>query len=258
MGPSPVVTVVIPCYNGEAYLESAVRSVMDQTFGDWHLVLVDDASSDGTLRLAEQLAERAARMSVVALSENRGRCYARNRGSQVNRSEFVAFLDQDDRYDPEFLSATLQVLQDRPYVDAARALPQLSVDVKPEQYRSIAESLMNTTVFRRKAFEFIGGWPDRPFFREAKYGGEDIALRNLFTMIFTEAVLHRPLYHYSHRPGNALDQFLARSDVEDGKLVLRSEHDEGQKMVQEVSQLKQEFAIRLRQFIYEHFSGKLP
>src|SRR5207253_2468449 len=94
----PVVTctIVIPCYNAEPYLEAAVDSVLAQTYQDYHLVLVDDASQDATLALAHRLARDRAKISVVALPENRGRCFARNAGTEVTRGPYVCFLDQDD------------------------------------------------------------------------------------------------------------------------------------------------------------------
>jgi succinoglycan biosynthesis protein ExoO len=83
--PHATCTVVIPCFDGQAYLEAAVRSVQRQTFRDYHLVLVDDASRDGTLALARRLAAEDPRITVVALAKNRSRSAARNRGAEATR-----------------------------------------------------------------------------------------------------------------------------------------------------------------------------
>ncbi|MCA9069268.1 MAG: glycosyltransferase family 2 protein, partial [Planctomycetaceae bacterium] len=156
---TPLCTVVIPCHDGEAYLEAAFQSVMNQTFRAFHLVIVDDASQDGTLALARRLAHGHNNVTVVDLPQNQGRCYARNVGTRINRSPFVSFLDQDDSYHPEFLQTTIQTLHSHSEIDAVRVMPNVSVDVHPVQYKSISDSLANTMVFRRKAFEFAGGWP---------------------------------------------------------------------------------------------------
>src|SRR5262249_37792953 len=108
--PYTTCTVVIPCYNGEPYLETAVRSVRAQRFADYHLVLVDDASQDGTRALARRLAAEGPNTTVLELPENRGRCCARNRGAEATRGPYLAFLDQDDSYHPDFLLAAVGIL----------------------------------------------------------------------------------------------------------------------------------------------------
>lgn len=255
---SPACTVVIPCFNGEEVLEGAFESVMAQRFREFHLVMVDDGSTDGTRRLAERLAAGLPNVSVIALPENRGRCHARNRGARERRTEFVSFLDQDDGYDPEFLAVTIDLLRQQPGIDGVRVLPRVAVAMHPIQYESISGSLANTIVMRRYAFEFVGGWPDRPLFRELTVGAEDIALRNLFMMVFYEALVHRPLYHFSHRPGNALDEFLARTEVVDGELVFRAGHEDNRRIRAELKALRLAFARRLRDFIQQNAAAIEP
>lgn len=228
---------------------------MNQSFRDFHLVMVDDASQDGTLSLAQKLAQGHTNVTVVSLPENRGRCFARNYGTTVAQSSFLAFLDQDDSYHPDFLHSTIQILQNHNEVDAVRVLPNVSVDMHPLQYKSISDSLANTMVFRRQAFEFLGGWPEGEIFRELAYGGEDVALRNLFLMIFREGVLDKPLYNYNYRPGNALDLFLSRSEVINDQLVFHSGQEDSQRLREEIGKRKQAFAAKIREFIYQQFQS---
>lgn len=250
--------VTIPCHNGEAWLAAAFESVMRQTYSDFHLVLVDDASQDATLELAHRLAGNRSDVTVISLAKNSGRCAARNKGARAVDSPFIAFLDQDDSYAPDFLRVSLETLAKYPQIDAARVLPKVSIDVHPLQLESIATSLANTMVFRRTAFEFIGGWPESDVFRRYACGGEDVALRNLFLMIFREGAVDLPLYNYSHRPGNALDLFLQRSMVIGEKLVFRSDDDERQIIRDEIGCLKQGLADKLRQFVYDHHTRRRP
>lgn len=98
------VSIVIPAYNAEAFLEDTIRSVQAQTLADWELVVVDDGSSDGTHALACSLAAAEPRMRVIRQA-NGGIARARNAGlaALAPGTEFVIFLDNDDLWEPEAL-----------------------------------------------------------------------------------------------------------------------------------------------------------
>ena len=108
---SPTVSVIMPAYNVQAYLEDAIRSVMNQTFQDWELVVVDDTSTDNTPNILQALAKEEPRLVVERLAKNRGVGYCRNRALELAKSRFVAFLDSDDRWHPEKLSHQLAFMQ---------------------------------------------------------------------------------------------------------------------------------------------------
>jgi glycosyltransferase involved in cell wall biosynthesis len=248
--------VVIPCYNAGSDLEAAVASVLSQTYRDFHLVLVDDASTDGTRALARRLAGGQPNISVVELPENRGRCFARNRGTEAASGPYVAFLDQDDTYHPEFLQVTVWALSQSPDLDAVKVLPHITVDIDPVRYNAVAESLVTTSLIRRSAFEFLGGWPEGKVFREHPGGCEDIAFRQLFASCFNLGCVGTKLYHYTHRPGNALDQFLRRSAVIDGKVVYPEAQEGDAQVKAEVRRLEELLRQRVRRVILERLGGR--
>lgn len=88
-------SIIIPCYNVAPYVERAVRSVQEQAFGDWELILVDDGSADGTLSVLRRLEAADSRIRVIA-QENSGVSAARNAGLRAARGEYVHFVDADD------------------------------------------------------------------------------------------------------------------------------------------------------------------
>jgi len=90
----PLVSVVIPAYNCGAYVEEAVESALCQTYDALEVIVVDDGSTDAT---REKLSRFGDRIRVIH-QENRGSSSARNRGLELSRGEFVAFLDADDRW----------------------------------------------------------------------------------------------------------------------------------------------------------------
>src|SRR5262245_15648648 len=105
----------MPTYNSARYLASTVDSVTAQTFEDWELVLLDDGSSDTTVQLSQQLADGNPKIRA-AVGSHGGPAVARNEGLRHSdpRSEFVIFLDSDDRWEPDALETLLEVLKDNP------------------------------------------------------------------------------------------------------------------------------------------------
>lgn len=95
-----MISVVIPLYNKEKYVERTLRSVLNQSYTDYEVVVVNDGSKDGSVAVVEAIADQRIR---IVNQENRGVSAARNRGVEESRSEFVAFLDADDEWTPDHL-----------------------------------------------------------------------------------------------------------------------------------------------------------
>jgi glycosyltransferase involved in cell wall biosynthesis len=111
------VTVVVPCYNCGATIERAIDSIRAQTRLPQQVILVDDASRDGTHELLDRLQrESAGWIEVVLLDRNRGPAVARNAGWERAKGEFVAFLDADDAWHPEKIQRQFSFLRDHPEV----------------------------------------------------------------------------------------------------------------------------------------------
>jgi glycosyltransferase involved in cell wall biosynthesis len=119
----PRVSIVIPTFNSSAYLASTIKSVLDQTFDNWQLLLSDDGSTDGTLPLAERLVADDDRISLIRGTHG-GTAAARNLGLQSSdpRSEFVVFLDHDDTWEKDALIVLIQALEGAPECGAAYGL----------------------------------------------------------------------------------------------------------------------------------------
>jgi len=101
---APLVSVVMPVWNAEATLGEAVASVRAQTLPDWELILVDDASTDGSPGLIARLAAAEPRIRPIRRATNGGAAAARNAAIAASRGRLVAFLDADDRWYPEKLA----------------------------------------------------------------------------------------------------------------------------------------------------------
>jgi GT2 family glycosyltransferase len=101
----PWVSVVIPVYNGQRFVADAVRSILDQTVGRFQIIVVNDASPDDSLAVAEHLREEVEScghaLDTLDLKQNQGIAGARNAGLQQAHGDYIAWLDQDDLWPPD-------------------------------------------------------------------------------------------------------------------------------------------------------------
>ena len=112
---SPTVSVIIPVYNGIQYVGTAIESVLNQTFTDYEIVVINDGSPYSAE--LEQSLNRHRGDILYLKQENRGPSGARNTGILAARGDLVAFLDADDYWQPNFLSEQVSFIRDNPTVD---------------------------------------------------------------------------------------------------------------------------------------------
>lgn len=102
MPDSSTISVIMPCYNEAKTITQSIQSVYNQTFSDFELIVVDDGSSDDSLRVLTQQKKLYHSLRIVS-QPNRGAGPARNRGLKEAKGEMIAFLDADDSWHPECL-----------------------------------------------------------------------------------------------------------------------------------------------------------
>lgn len=100
MGNTPYISIVMPVYNAQRYIEAAVESLLSQTFGDFELICVNDCSTDDSLSVLRRLEQQDARIRVIDSPENVGAGRARNLALAEVRGVYTAFLDADDTIEP--------------------------------------------------------------------------------------------------------------------------------------------------------------
>jgi glycosyltransferase involved in cell wall biosynthesis len=109
-------SVVIPLYNKAPYIESAIQSVLKQTFSDLEVIVIDDGSVDGGGELAAAIVDPRVR---VLRQKNAGVSEARNRGIEIANGEWIAFLDADDWHHPHYLATLVSAQNLHPHADVA-------------------------------------------------------------------------------------------------------------------------------------------
>jgi glycosyltransferase involved in cell wall biosynthesis len=118
---SPKVSVIIPTYNRSHFLQTAIESVLNQTYQDFELIVVDDGSIDETQQL---LAQYQGKLQAV-YQENQGRSLARNTGAKLARGKYLAFLDSDDVWKPTKLAQQIAVLEADPTITLAHCFTEV-------------------------------------------------------------------------------------------------------------------------------------
>jgi glycosyltransferase involved in cell wall biosynthesis len=110
----PEISIIIPLYNKGRYISRALDSVFAQTYHDYEIIVVDDGSTDNGVEIVRHYSDSRLRL---ILQSNAGPGAARNRGIGESRARFLAFLDADDEWMPEFLQKSLGILQSNPDCD---------------------------------------------------------------------------------------------------------------------------------------------
>ena len=187
----PSVSVVMPVYNVERFVGEAITSVLQQTFSDFELIIVDDGASDSSLMICERMADHRTRIIRQA---NRGLAGARNTGIAAARGAFIALLDSDDLWEPEKLMRHVAHLRASPKVGVSyagavmidgagrdiglRQTPRFGPVGQREVFCGLAICNGSTPVFRREVFEEIAYHPvaeDRSwYFDETFRRSEDV------------------------------------------------------------------------------------
>lgn len=110
-----MVSVVTPCHNSSDFISETIQSVIDQSFLDWELILVDDCSSDNTCDLIREFISVDARIQLIQFSSNQGAAVARNAAIKIARGRYISFLDSDDVWMSDKLEKQLKFMQSGSY-----------------------------------------------------------------------------------------------------------------------------------------------
>lgn len=211
-----LISVIVPIYKVEPYLDRCVRSIVEQTYQNLEIILVDDGSPDQCPIICDEWAMKDSRIQVIH-KENGGLSDARNAGLAVATGDLISFIDSDDWIEPDFLEALYAALTATKaqiaecavaYVDEAggelrrRAAAPLPPMGKMEALRRlIQEDGIYQTVwnklYRREVVDGI-------LFEKGKHHEDDFWTYQIFDRIEKLAVVDKPLYNYLQRSGSII------------------------------------------------------
>jgi len=107
-----LVSVITPMYNGERFVEQTINSVMRQTYTSWEMIIIDDGSKDNGHALVTSYAAKDSRITVYS-QVNKGSAGARNKGISCAKGQYIALLDADDTWNPDFLEKQLKLMKEK-------------------------------------------------------------------------------------------------------------------------------------------------
>ena len=141
----PLISVIIPVYNGERTIRETIESVFNQTFTNLELIVVNDGSQDATLEIVNSIQDP--RLKVFSYPNAR-QAASRNRGFSHSTGEFIAFLDADDLWTPNKLESQLKALEDNPQAAVAYSWSHC-IDEKGKFLREASHSTTNGDVYAK-------------------------------------------------------------------------------------------------------------
>ena len=189
---NPKVSVVIPCYNDKDYIQETVQSVLNQTFQDFEIIIVDDGSNEATKKVLSGL--KNGKLQIIT-QLNQGLSAARNNSIKQARAEYILILDSDDTFDKHFLEKAVAILDENQNVGAVSSYCNIFIKDHRIIYKHSPQggdvgnflfdnNSVSFALIRKKCWEAIGGYDEK-----MKNGFEDwefwIALTKRGWIVFT-------------------------------------------------------------------------
>jgi glycosyltransferase involved in cell wall biosynthesis len=224
----PEITVIVTCYNYGQYLTEAVNSVLNQSYKNFELVIVNDGSTDNSKEIASQIIAANPELAIILVNmKNSGQpAISRNKGISMSRGKFILCLDADDMIDPEMLNECFNILENNPdisivYTDTLYLLKNSQQVVKSRTYSALLLKDFNfipyCSMFKQEIWKKTGGY------RENVKGMEDwdfwiAASANNFKGFYLE----KPLFFYRKHDEGVFQTALKDFSKTYAKIVLNN------------------------------------
>lgn len=232
---SPNVSIIIPTYNRVNLVGRSIKSVLDQSYKDCEIIIVDDGSSDNTEEEIRRYQKDDDRIRFIKHGTNKGAAAARNTGIKASRGHYIAFQDSDDTWEPEKLEKQLRVFENAPaevgvvytdmwrwHAEKRKYLP--APTIKPEEgiiYRQVLSRVMGigigTAMIRKDCFDLSG------MFDESLRRLEDTELFIRLSEFYCFLHIKEPLinYYYEGKRVSGNDEAL----IEANEMILKKHAD---------------------------------
>ena len=207
----PLVSVIVPIYGVEKYLERCIKSIVSQDYKNLEIILVDDGSTDQCPYICDQWKQKDERIKVIH-KKNGGLSDARNKGIEVCTGKYISFVDSDDYVDPLFISLLYQAIEktnadiaecETEYVDEegkcikVRSAPSVKNMNHMDALRHlIREDGIYQTVWNKLYKREL---VENSFFEQGKYNEDEYWTYRVFDQITKLTVVEEPLYKYVQR-----------------------------------------------------------
>ena len=216
---SPFFSIVIPLYNKEQYVLDSLKSVLDQTFQDYEVIVVEDASTDSSLEVISSI--KSEKISILQHQSNKGLSASRNTGIRNANGDYIAFLDADDFWKPTYLEELFSLIQSYPeeklFATNYEELYPNDITLLPQNNaKNLAERSLVTTFFdislaqplycpssfcvAKSVFDTVG------FYNESIRFGEDVDFNIRANAVYPLVYSKKPLVRYTMVSENQITQ----------------------------------------------------
>lgn len=171
----PMVSIVLPVFNGERYLEQSINSCIAQSFVDWELIIVDDASTDSTSNIIDEFAKIDSRISKLRHKENKKLPGALNSGFALARGAYLTWTSDDNLYRPEALAEMVSFLEQHREFSVVYADYQVidengtslnRFSVPPPEELVLCNAIGACFLYRRAVHDLLNGYDESRFLVE--------------------------------------------------------------------------------------------
>lgn len=213
----PKVSVIVPIYGVESYLDKCIQSIINQSYKDWELILVDDGSPDESGEICEKYVTIDSRINVLHLL-NSGVSVARNRGMAIAKGQYITFVDGDDWIEPCYLESLLRYAGESVVVygnvinDYSDGTPS-SIVFDYTEGACIKLEANEQAIIKYHILE--NGFPVSKLFsadvirthkltfdENLSYHEDHLFVLGYLSVVGTVILSSKPIYHYEHRGGN--------------------------------------------------------
>lgn len=212
----PDVSIVLPTYNGSDFLDMAIRSCILQTYSDWELIIVDDASTDRTPSIASRYARRDKRIRIIRHENNRRLPGALNTGFAAAEGRLLTWTSDDNCYRSHAIAEMVGFLDRHPEIDIVYAdftifndnsEPVAPGRVKSWRYLPVHNPVGACFLYRRIVMEVLGEYD------EALFGAEDYDFWLRAYSSFTFKTIHKNLYLYRKHETSITDMHRDKVEI---------------------------------------------
>ncbi len=211
---TPQISIIVAVYNTDRYLRQSISSVLQQTFTDWELIIIDDGSTDGSAVICDETAQMDSRIRVVH-KENSGQAASRNLALGMARGKYVAFLDSDDWLEPQMLERQMQLME-----SASADAVVVSYQEEYTDSSEMVHNLVTGTFEREELSEIYFFCKNRTAYlvwgmlirRELlttpiphlRYCEDTAIILQWIGNVQRAVIVNEPLYHYRMRKGSVM------------------------------------------------------
>jgi glycosyltransferase involved in cell wall biosynthesis len=150
----PLVSIITPLFNAGTFISETLISVRQQSYSNWEHIIVDDASTDNSVSIAETFANNDARIKLIRSEQNLGAAVCRNKATDLAKGDFIAFLDSDDLWHPNKLTQQLKFMKETKC--EVSFTNYLHIDENGELLQKRVKALAQLTYRKQRRNNYIG------------------------------------------------------------------------------------------------------